>query len=153
MTNATARVAERNPSPSLAYSDEVPPEALVYAEHASRLTAPHNDDAVAPAEPGVFFRNLRPGRATLAINGADWSDSPRLGHPDARLLATAEKSIYGLEGLLDLLRASEAARATGESEEALSERLIDQLHVAARALACTALDSMCLLREQIGVEG
>ncbi|MCC8538904.1 hypothetical protein ACDH70_21945 [Xanthomonas axonopodis pv. poinsettiicola] len=94
----------------------------------------------------MFFRRLSESRGAEATNGIHWSDLP-MQFGLALKCAHVDHCLLGLQGVLEMLHASEVAREAGQS--GLGGELTDRLLYASRALAESGTQSLYALQERI----
>lgn len=143
-SNATSRATESKPADSALYApliETLGPEAgrlspalakRVAEAIACSIEAANNEDR---ATDSVFSRALSVDRRMVGSMGGSWED---LRHPDRlpNQLRSVDMALAGIDGLAEVLAASEYARCAGE--DVLGENLTDRLFYALRALSSHA---------------
>ncbi|MBB4756613.1 hypothetical protein FHT15_001268 [Xanthomonas campestris] len=122
-----------NPAHSAAAATASQPTAHTVADHGD-------------AREDVFFRRLSESRGAEATNGLHWSDLP-MQFGLALKCAHIDHCLLGLQGVLEMLHAGEAAREAGQP--GLGGELTDRLLYASRALAVSGKESLHALQERL----
>ncbi|MBV6811802.1 hypothetical protein KWH19_19030 [Xanthomonas campestris pv. pennamericanum] len=94
----------------------------------------------------MFFRRLSESRGAEATNGLHWSDLP-MQFGLAFKCAHIDHCLLGLQGVLEMLHAGEAAREAGQS--GLCGELTDRLLYASRALAASGTETLYALQARL----
>lgn len=115
------------------------------AATASRQTAHTVTDHIDEHE-DVFFRRLSESGGAEATNGIHWS-ALSMQYGLALKCAHIDHCLLGLQGVLETLHASEAAREAGQS--GLGGALTDRLLYASRALAESGTETLYALQAQL----
>lgn len=125
------------PRTNSARSGSTSSDSRTTGHKASNLTSEHED---------VFFRRLSESRGAEATNGLHWSDLP-MQFGLALKCAHIDHCLLGLQGVLEMLHAGEAAREAGQS--GLGGELTDRLLYASRALAASGTETLYALQARL----